>query len=433
MASSAAAQLIATLIFFLTFAVIVMDWVHRTIVAWVGATVMVAAGLLMGFYSQSQALASIDFNTLGLLLSMMMLVSMLGKTGVFEYLALVAAQRSGGSPWRLLLLLGTLTAVLSMFLDNVTTIVLIAPVTMLLAQKLAINPVPLLMGEALLSNIGGTATLVGDPPNILIASAAGFSFNDFLLVLFPIVLIAYYPTVLAIRWAFGGVLHRVSDRLEALRALHPADTIKQAQVMKKILVALGVVIALFFLHDVLRLKPAYVAFAGVAIALAWVRPHPEDVLKDVEWSVLLFFACLFITVGGLEAAGVMRSAAQVIMAFAEAHLLLTAVTLIWVAAILSAIVDNIPFAVAMVPVIKGLESKGLSVEPLWWALALGVGFGGNGSPIGATANVVAITLSERAGYPITFGMWFRSGSIATVISCAVGTLVFLLIFGVLRR
>jgi len=424
---------VASLIFLATFAVIMTDRVHRTIVAWVGATVMLAAGMVMGFYTQAQALASIDFNTLGLLLGMMMLVAMLEKTGVFEYLALLTAQRSGGNPWRLLVFLGSLTAVLSMFLDNVTALVLIGPVTLSLAEKLGINPVPLLMGEALLSNIGGTATLVGDPPNILIGSAAGFSFNDFLLVLLPIVMVAYYPTLLALRWAFAEDLHKVSAHMEVLQTLHPEDSIKDRATLNKLLVALGVVIGLFFLHDVLHLKPAYAAFAGVAIALAWVRPHPEDVLIEAEWSVLMFFACLFIAVGGLEAAGVMKAVAKLITGFAGSHPLLTAVLLIWVAAVLSAVVDNIPFAVAMVPVIKSLEADGLAVEPLWWALALGVGFGGNGSPIGATANVIAVTLSERAGRPITFRMWFKSGTIVTLVSCTVGTVVFLIIFGLLKK
>ena len=424
---------VSSLIFLVTLAVIMTDRVHRTIVAWVGATVMLAAGMMMGFYTQAQALASIDFNTLGLLLGMMMLVAMLEKTGVFEYLALLTAQRSGGDPWRLLVFLGGLTAVLSMFLDNVTALVLIGPVTLLLAEKLGINPVPLLMGEALLSNIGGTATLVGDPPNILIGSAAGFSFNDFLLVLLPVVMVAYYPTLLALRWAFAEDLHKVSEHLDALQTLHPADSIKDRATLNKLLVALGVVIGLFFLHDVLHLKPAYAAFAGVAIALAWVRPHPQDVLIEAEWSVLMFFACLFIVVGGLEAAGVMKAAGKFVAGWAGSHPLLTAVLLIWVAAVLSAIVDNIPFAVAMVPVIKGLEADGLAVEPLWWALALGVGFGGNGTPIGATANVIAVTLSERAGKPITFRVWFKSGTIVTLVSCAIGTLAFLVIFGLIKR
>lgn len=428
-----AAAWVSGLIFLVMFAVIMTDRVHRTIVAWAGAAGMIAAGLFFGFYTQSQMLAAIDFNTLGLLLGMMMLVAMLGKTGVFEYLAILAAQRSGGDPWRLLVFLGGLTAVLSMFLDNVTTIVLIGPVTLLLADKLAINPVPLLMGEALLSNIGGTATLVGDPPNILIGSAAGFSFNDFLLVLLPIVVVAYYPTLRALQWAFADDIRRVSDRLEVLQTLHPAESIHDLATMKKLLFVLGLVVGLFFLHDALHLKPATVVFIGAALALAWVRPDPEEVLREMEWSVLLFFACLFVAVGGLEAAGVMRAAAEFMVGFAGTHPLLTAVLLIWASAFLSAIVDNIPFAVAMVPVIKGLEAEGLSVEPLWWALALGVGFGGNGSPIGATANVIAITLSERAGHPITFRMWFRSGSIATIVSCAVGTLVFLVIFGLLKR
>lgn len=433
MTAGLASQLVAGCIFLLTFVVLIADRYHRVIVAWAGAAIMMAAGLLMGFYTQGQALAAIDFNTLGLLLGMMMLVAMLQKTGIFEYLAVLAARRSRGDPWRLLVLLGGLTAFLSMILDNVTTIVLIGPVTLLVAGMLRVSPVPLLIGEALLSNIGGTATLVGDPPNILIASAAGLSFNDFLVVLLPIVLVVYYPSLLALRWAFRRDLH-VGDALsEELLRLRPADSIKDWAALKKLLVALAVVIALFFVHHALHLKPAYVAFVGVAIAMAWVRPDPEELLKEVHWGVLIFFGSLFVLVGGLETSGLLRVAAGSIQDFAADHLLLTAVVLIWVAAVLSAVVDNIPFAVAMVPVIQGLESQGIAVEPLWWALALGVGFGGNGTPIGATANVVAVSLSERAGHRITFRTWFRSGSIVTVVSCALGTLVFLLIFGVLKR
>ena len=259
------------------------------------------------------------------------------------------------------------------------------------------------------------------------------SFNDFLLILLPIVLAAYYPTLWILRRIFAADMQRVSDQMETIHSLHPSDSIKDRPAMTNLLAVLGVVIGLFTLQDVVSLKPAYVAFTGVALALIWVRPDPDEILKNVEWSGLLFFTCLFVVVGGLDAAGVMKAVAAVVSDFAGSHLLLAAVLLIWVAALFSAIVDNLPFAVAMVPIIKQLESEGLHVEPLWWALALGVGFGGNGTPIGSMANIIAISLSERAGQPITFRMWLRSGAVITVASCAVGTVVFLVIFGLIKN
>ena len=424
---------VATAIFLITFAAIMTDWVHHTIVAWIGAAAMVAAGLLMGFYSQEQALTAIDFNTLGLLLGMMLLMAMLGKTGVFEYLAIQAARRAAGSPWRLLVLLGGLTTIVSMFLNNLTVIILIAPVTLLVADRLRINPLPLLIGEAMLSNIGGTATLIGDPPNTMIGSAAGLTFNHFLCVLLPIVVAAYLPTLWTIRWLFAEEFRQRSSQLEALGAVRPADSITDAPTLKKLLLVVGLVLGLFVLQGSVSLAPWYIAFLGVGLAMIWVRPNPEEMLKEIEWSTLLFFTCLFVIVGGLEAAGVMKLVAGMLKDFTGSHILLTAVLLIWVAALLSAIVDNIPFVVALIPILKSLGAEGLSVEPLWWALALGAGFGGNGTPIGASPNMLTMALSKRAGQPITFRTWVRCGIPVTIVSCAVGTLVFLLIFGVLRR
>ena len=429
---------VSGLIFLLTIAVIMTDRVHRTIVAWVGAVVMLAAGMLMGFYNQHQALAAIDFNTLGLLLGMMILMAMLKDTGIFECLALLAAQRSAGDPWRLLVLLGSLTALVSTLLNNVTVIILIAPVTLLVTAMLKLNPVPFLLAEALLSNLGGTATLIGDPPNMIVGSAAGFTFNDFLLILLPIVVAAFYPMLWSLRWAFAADLRQRSEALHAetmhvLESMRAKESIKDWTALNKLLIVVAIVVALFVLQDVLHLQAAYVAFIGVALAMVLVKSDPEKLMREVEWNVLLFFACLFIAVGGLEAAGIMQALAELLAHFASLHTLLAAVLFIWIAAILSGIVDNIPFAIAMVPVVKGLEAKGLAVEPLWWALALGAGFGGNASPIGASANIVAISMSERAGRAIPFSMWLRSGTLATAVSCLVGTLVFVLIFGVIKR
>jgi len=432
MTGSQISQFVAGLIFLLTLAVLVTDRIHRTIVVSGSASVMVAAGLLLGFYSQGQALSAIDFNTISLLLGMMLLMALLSKTGVFEYLAIAAARRSEGSPWRFLVLMGALTTVISMFLNNMTVMLLIAPVTLLVAEKLRVDPVPLLIAQAVLSNIGGTATLIGDPPNMLIGSAAGFSFNKFLIILLPIVLVVYYPTLLALRHVLGYRTEIAAEPRE-LRSLPSADLIRNPQALRKLLLVLAAVIVLFVLQDLVPLQAGYVAFAGTAMALLWLRPDLEELLREVDWSMLLFFACLFVVVGGLEAAGIMKAIAELIVSFTHSHPLLTSVLLLWGAAVLSSVLDNIPFVIAMIPIVKGLETEGVNVEPLWWALALGAGFGANATPIGSSANIVTIAISERAGYPITFRRWFRSGAIAALVSCSIGTLLFLLIFGMLKR
>lgn len=422
------AYLVSGFVFAGTFAAILSEKVHRTIVAMAGAGLMVAVGMSMGFYSQEAALAAIDFNTLGLLLGMMILVSMLARTGFFEYLAILTAKRSQGNPWYLLLTLGTITTVLSMFLDNVTTIVLIAPVTVLIAEILGINPVPLLMAEALLSDTGGVATLIGDPPNILIGSAAGFSFNDFLVHLAPIVFVAWLVALMLLRFLFRRELAREPGDVKALMKLDENAALHDKRALTRILTVLGGTILLFFGHSWLHLKPAFVALLGAAVALLWVQPDVEEVLQDVEWSVLLFFAALFVTVGGIEASGLLNLLAEEVAALASRDLLLTGVALIWVGAVISAIVDNIPFTIVMIPVIQDLGAVGVNVTPLWWALALGAGFGGNGTPIGSTANIITVAISEKTRTPITARIWMKTGLPVMVAACLVGMILFALTF-----
>src|SRR5438094_3243380 len=336
---------------------------------------MLAVGLAMGFYTQGQALAAIDFNTLGLLLGMMMLMAMFRNTGAVEALAILAAQKAGGSPVRLLAILGGLTTIISMLLNNATVILLLAPVTITVAAHLKVSPVPLLMGEAFLSNVGGTATLIGDPPNVLIGSAAGLTFNDFLIVLLPVVLVAYYPTLWTIRWLFATELPEVAGKRAGLLPSRPRDSIKDRAGLTKLLVVLGLMLALFTLQDALHLQLAVITFLGVALAMAWLLPNPGDLLKAVDWNVLLFFTSLFIAVGGLEAAGVLKAAAQVLASFAGSHVLLTAVLLLWVAAVLAAVVDDVPYVVGMSPLIKGREAQRPSMAPVQCVLATGAGCG----------------------------------------------------------
>jgi Na+/H+ antiporter NhaD/arsenite permease-like protein len=425
-------QLVATAIFVLMVAVILSERVHRTIIAMAGAAVMVVAGLLLGFYSQEEALAAIDFNTLALLLGMMILVRLLQQTGFFRYLAIVAAKRTRGRPLLLFLVLGALTAFLSMVLDNVTTVVLVAPVSILIAEIIGINPIPLLMAQALLSNVGGVATLVGDPPNVIIGSAAGFTFGSFLTHLAPIVVVALVAAMLVLWFVFRRQLAEPPSNVAALMVLDENEGLHDRRALRRILITLAAVVVLFFLQGLLSVEPGAIALGGAAVALLWVRPDVDETLRHIEWGVLLFFAALFVAAGGLEASGVLELIAERVAGPASQNLLATSLVLLWVAAALSAVVDNIPFTIAMVPVIQELAGLGVSVVPLWWALALGAGLGGNGTQIGATANVVTVSLSERTRTPITTRLWSRSGLPVMLVTCAVASVMFVLLFGWLQ-
>jgi Na+/H+ antiporter NhaD/arsenite permease-like protein len=416
-------QLVSIFIFAVTFYFILTERIHRTVIAFVGAVAMVIVGVFMGFYDPELAIEAIDFNTVGLLFGMMMLVALLEETGVFQFLGVYVARKTKGNPWLLLVSLGLLTAFLSMVLDNVTTIILIAPITIIISRLIKISPLPLLMGEAILSNIGGAGTLVGDPPNIMIGSAAGFGFNTFLVYSLPVALVGLAVTLLVFRFVFRKDLATEPQDIDRLMAMDPKDAIKDPRKLKQLLGVFALVIALFFLHGLLHLEPSTIALFGAAMALLLVRARedPHDTIQKTELSVLLFFASLFIIVGGLEHTHVLAHVGELITASAGENLLLTAIVILWVSAILSAIVDNIPFTVAMIPIIGYLAAQGIEVDLLWWALVLGVGFGGNGTPIGSSAGVIVMTKSEETDTPITFKEWMRSGLTATFVSLCVAT------------
>lgn len=415
-------------IFLLTFAAILAEKVHRTIIAMVGATLMAAVGLWRGFYSQEAALEAIDFNTLGLLLGMMLIVAMLSATGFFEYLATYTAKRSKGDPWRLLLILGAITVVSSMFLDNVTTVVLIAPVTVLICEILGINPIPLLLAEAMLSNTGGVATLIGDPPNILIGSAAGLTFNDFLVRLAPIVLVALVVAVAVMRYLFREDLAQKSTNVEALYKLDEKAVLRDRKSLRRLLIVLVLTIALFFVHDLFHISPAFIALMGASLALLWVQPNVEKLLKEVEWHVLVFFAALFVAVGGVEASGLLDRVAESFIALSPESAMLRGILIMWLSALISAVVDNIPFTIIMIPIIHNLGATGIDITPLWWALALGAGFGGNGTLIGSTANVIIVSISEKTRNKITSRVWLKAGLPVMFAVMLVATLLYALTF-----
>ncbi len=420
--------IISALVFIVSLLLIFSEKLNRTITAVAGAVVMVGVGLVFHFYSEEQALAAIDFNTLGLLLGMMILVALLEPTGFFQYLAVWAGRLSGGRPVRLLVLLGTVTTVLSMFLDNVTTVVLIAPVTILISEILGVSAVPLLVTEALLSNTGGVATLVGDPPNLLIASAAGLTFDDFLTHALPLVAVVWLVALVLLIYLFRAELSVLSPNADAVLKLNPDEALEDRVTARKVLIVLGVAILLFFVHGFLHIRPSLVALGAAAAALVWLRPDVQKTLERVEWSVLIFFGALFVMVGGLEAAGVMSALASLVAQVQGVPPVLFGVILLWVVAALSAVVDNVPITIALIPVIEGVSATDIPVAPLWWALAFGAGFGGNGTIIGSTANIVVASLSERTRTPVTPALWNKRGLPVMLVTCAVASSLYVWLF-----
>lgn len=420
-------------IFIVTLVLIFTDKINRSIAALGGAVLMVLTGLILGFYSEEEAVATLDTNTLGLLLGMMMLVALLEPTGFFQFLAVWVARLSKGHPVRLLVLLGAVTSVVSMFLDNVTTVVLIAPVTILICEIMGLNPQPFLISEALLSDTAGVATLVGDPPNVLIASAADFSFLDFLTHSLPIVVVVWFVALLTIQLLFRKDLAVTPEYPDAILELNPDEALKDRKSAIKVLYVIGGAILLFLLEEFLHISPALIALGAAAAGLLLIQPDIKVLLKRIEWDVLLFFGALFIMVGGMEQAGVMGAFSALFTMGEGLSPVVLGLILLWVVAIASAFIDNIPITIALIPVILDLASTGINPNPLWWALAFGAGFGGNGTIIGSTANVVVVSLSERTRHPITAATWNKRGLPVMLATCTAASILYVLLYPWLSR
>jgi Na+/H+ antiporter NhaD/arsenite permease-like protein len=418
-------EVLAVTAFAAVLIVVAAELVHRTVAALLGALVVVSFGVV----EQNEAATEfIDWNTIGLLAGMMMIVAILNKTGVFEYLAIKSAQWGKARPGRILILLSVVTAVLSAFLDNVTTVILMVPVTFLIADAVGVSALPFLLTQVMASNVGGAATLIGDPPNILIGSAAELTFVDFVYNLAPVVLLTL-PVILAFLYlVFRRQLRYNEGAEEDIRALDAEGAIRDWKLLRKSLVVLGVVILGFFLHGLLHLEASTIALLGAATLMLYARSDVEEVLRDVEWPTLLFFVGLFVLVGGLEVTGFVGRIAGLLAAF-DGSSALTALAIMWGSAAASGVVDNIPFTATMIPVIQELaQARGLSdteTRSLWWALALGADFGGNATLIGASANVVVAGMSEQAGKKITFLKFMAYGVPVTILSLVVATLYML--------
>jgi Na+/H+ antiporter NhaD/arsenite permease-like protein len=411
---------IAVATFVIVLAIIASEKMHRTNVALLGAAIVV---LFVGGFSQEQAIESVDFNTIGLLTGMMILVYLTQQTGVYDYLAIRAGQLSGGRSFAVTMSLAGTTALLSAFLDNLTTILLIAPITFLLADALDIEAVPLLIIEVIASNIGGTATLIGDPPNIIIAGATGLSFNAFIANLAPIVIVTFAAVVPLLYLVFRSRLHVEERNRQAVMELNALASIRDSAELRRTgPVLVGTVLA-FFAHQTLHIEPATVALAGAAVGLLVTRIDLEEALSSIEWTTLFFFVALFVMVGALESTGAIGHVADAVKDITGGGRAAELIGIAWVAALGSAVVDNIPFTTAMIPVVKDLQRAAGTGgdDAYWWALALGACFGGNATMIAAAANVAAAGMAERAGMPIGFIAFLRVGLPATILSIALAT------------
>ena len=407
--------------FVAAYVLIATERVPKTITALAGAGVVVALGVTSSedaFYSHD---TGIDWDVIFLLLGMMIIVGILRRTGVFEYVAIWAAKRAKGSPLRVMVLLVLITAVASAFLDNVTTVLLIAPVTLLVCERLGVSPVPFLIAEVLASNIGGAATLIGDPPNIIIASRSGLSFNDFLLNMAPIAALGMAALLVMLPLLFRGSFHADPDRVADVMALDEREAITD----RRLLIICGVVLAAVFVgfvgHTVLHIEPSVVALLGAGLLVLLSRSKPRDFMPAVEWETLLFFAGLFVMVGALVKTGVIGRLAEAAAAATGGDPLTATMLILFVSALLSGIVDNIPYTAAMSPIVAQL-AQGVTdptqADALWWALAIGADFGGNLTAIGASANVVVLGIAARSGTPISFWEFTRKGALVTAVTIA---------------
>ncbi len=411
---------IAVATFLIVLAIVASEKMHRTNIALLGAAIVV---LFVGDFSQEQAIESVDFNTIGLLAGMMILVYLTQQTGVYDYVAIRAGQISGGRSFAVTMSLAAITALLSAFLDNLTTILLIAPITFLLADALDIDAVPLLIIEVIASNIGGTATLIGDPPNIIIAGATGLSFNAFIVNLAPIVLVTFAVVVPLLYLVFRGRLQVAERNRVAVMGLNAAASIRDSAELRRTGPVLALTVLAFFAHQALHIEPATVALTGAAVGLLVTRIDVEEALSHIEWTTLFFFVALFVMVGALEATGAIGHVADGVKDVTGGDRSSELIGIVWVAAVGSAVVNNIPFTTAMIPVVKELqEAAGTSGDDsYWWALSLGACFGGNATMIAAAANVAAAGLAERAGTPIGFMTFLRVGLPVTVLSIGMAT------------
>ncbi|MEI4803270.1 ArsB/NhaD family transporter [Bacillus sp. NPDC077411] len=413
--------IIALGIFLITYAGIISEKIHRTLIAMLGGIMMVVFGVI----DQKTAIHHIDFNTIGLLVGMMIIVSITAQTGVFGYIAIWAAKKVKGNPIRLLFVLGLITALASAFLDNVTTVLLIVPVTLSITSQLKVNPTPYLITQIFASNIGGTATMIGDPPNIMIGSAVKeLTFLAFMNNLTFISFVILLVSLVIFTLIYRKKLKTTPDLINELLNKDERNEIKDAKLLKKCFFVIAVTIGGFFLHQFIHIETATIALFGAFLLLLMTGDKYLDrTLEKVEWTILFFFIGLFVIVGGLVETGLIAMVAKKAMALTGGEVKMTTLLILWMSAIVSAFVDNIPFVATMIPMIKEMGSIGITnLEPLWWSLSLGACLGGNGTLIGASANLVVAGLAAKQGHHISFMKYLIVGFPVMIISIILSTI-----------
>lgn len=417
-------QIIAISIFLLVMIAIISEKVNRAVAAVAGALLM----LIFNIVSFENGLKHIDFNTIGVLIGMMLFVSVVKNSGLFEYIAIFSAKKSKGDPWKIMLCFMVLTAILSAILDNVTTVLLIGPMTIVITQILKINPTPFLITQILASNIGGTSTLIGDPPNIMIGSAANLSFMDFVVNLGPIVIIILFATIICFKFVFKKHLVVEAIYKEEILSLDENKAIKDKSLLIKSIIMMIFILLGFALHNIIHIESSVVALTGATIMIFIGKQDVDEILSSIEWSTIAFFGGLFIVVGGLVEVGIINFIAEYLINATKGHLIITMLVILWLSAIISSFLDNIPFVATLIPLILTMQSQGVDVTPIWWATSLGACLGGNGTLIGASANIVLSNIGQKNGYPITFKEYFKIGFPLMILSIIISTIYLVIRF-----
>lgn len=417
-------QIIAICIFSLVMLAIISEKINRAVAAMTGALLMV----IFNIVSFEHGLSHIDFNTIGVLIGMMLFVSVVKNSGLFEYIAILSAKKSKGNPWKIMLCFILLTAILSAVLDNVTTVLLIGPMTIVITQILKINPVPFLITQILASNIGGTATLIGDPPNIMIGSAANLSFIDFVINLGPIVIIILFFTIICFRFMFKKHLYVDDKYKEEILKLDESKAIKDKPLLIKSIIMIILILLGFVLHNIIHIESSVIALTGATVMMFIGKQDVDEILSSIEWSTIAFFGGLFVIVGGLVEVGIIDFIASYLIDATSGNLALTMLVILWLSAIISSFLDNIPFVATLIPLILTMQAQGVDVTPIWWATSLGACLGGNGTLIGASANIVLSNVGDKNGYPISFKSYFKIGFPLMLLSIVISTFYLLICF-----
>ena len=418
-------EIISIVIFLLVMIAIISEKVHRAAASMAGAVILLVTQVL----TVDSAIEHVDVNTIGVLVGMMLFVAVVKNSGLFEYVAIKSAKLTHGKPWAIMAVFAIITAVLSAFLDNVTTVLLVGPMTLAITSILKVNPVPFLLTQILASNMGGTATLIGDPPNIMIGSEAGLGFADFILNTAPIVVIIMAVSLLCFYFMFGRKMKVAEESMKAVMELDEKRAIKDKSLMTKSIIMIALVVVGFMFHSSLGMESCTIALLAAVIMMLNGKQDVEDVILGVEWSTILFFIGLFVVVGGMEETGVIDQLASLLIGMTGGNMVMTMLIILWVSAIVSSFLDNIPFVATLIPMILAIQAEsGMDVTPLWWALSLGACLGGNGTLIGASANVVLSGISNKNGYPITFMSYLKVGFPMMILSIVLSMVYLLLRF-----